>query len=179
MRLFPALLSAALLIAPFAAPTLAIAQDDLAKQIINTPNVALWNVYGPGQTHKLRKDPKVQGGGAMRVDIAKAQANVWDIGASVPINGAIKAGDNLLLIVWIRHEGEGTISIPAIIQKGTPPYSPILPGTLVATSEWQMATIKGVANGDYSAGESNVALQLGGTAGKIDLGPVFVLNQGQ
>lgn len=157
----------------------AIAQDGIEKNLINAPDVKGWNVYGDGQSHKFRKDKDVQGGGALRIDISAARPNVWDIGASAPITGAIKAGDKLILIVWARHEGEGTVEIPAVIQKGSPPYTPIVASTLTVTSEWKMATLEGVSPADYKAGEANIALQLGGQAVKLDLGPAFVLNMGQ
>ncbi|MEM9966073.1 MAG: hypothetical protein AAGC58_12080 [Asticcacaulis sp.] len=157
----------------------AMAQDGIEKNLINRPDVKGWNVYGEGQTHKFRKDKEVQGGGALRIDIAANRPNVWDIGASAPITGAIKAGDKLILIVWARHEGEGSVSIPAVIQKGSPPYTPIIASTLTVTPEWKMATLEGVSPADYAAGEANIALQLGGQAVKLDLGPAFVLNMGQ
>lgn len=156
-----------------------MAQDGIEKNLINTPDVKGWNVYGDGQTHKFRKDKTVQGGGALHIDIPAARPNVWDIGASAPITGAIKAGDKLILIVWARHEGQGSVDIPAVIQKGSPPYTPIVANSLTVTPEWKMATLEGISPADYKAGEANLALQLGGQAVKLDLGPAFVLNMGQ
>ncbi|MFT4090208.1 MAG: hypothetical protein QM645_05710 [Asticcacaulis sp.] len=153
--------------------------QNATDSLINTPDVKGWNVYGEGQTHKFRKEKAVQGGGALRIDIPAAKPNVWDIGASAPITGAIKAGDKLVLIVWARHEDSGVVTLPAVIQKGSAPYTPIVAGTLNISSEWQMVTLEGIAPADYKAGEANLALQLGGQAVKLDLGPVFVMNMGQ
>lgn len=60
-----------------AAPPVA-AQEASAPPMLNTPNAG-WNVYGPGQTHKARKDGAVQGGSAMRVAIPAKPANAWDV----------------------------------------------------------------------------------------------------
>ena len=145
--------------------------------VLNQPS-ANWKVYGPGQTHKGRKDAAVQGGGAIRVTIPAKAANAWDIGASSPIQGAIAKGDRLVLAVWARlAEGgaDGRTSIAGAIQQASPPYAPIVSGSVQLTAEWTLVHIEGVAAGDHAAGTANVALTLGGAAHTIDLGPVFVL----
>lgn len=145
--------------------------------VLNQPS-ANWNVYGPGQTHKGRKDAAVQGGGAIRVTIQTKAANAWDIGASSPITGAIAKGDKLVLAFWARLAEGGTggrTTIAGAIQQASPPYAPIVSGAVELTTEWKLVHIEGVAAGDHGAGSANVALTLGGAAHTIDLGPVFVL----
>lgn len=145
--------------------------------VLNQPS-ANWNVYGPGQTHKGRKDAAVQGGGAIRVTIPAKPANAWDIGASSPIQGVIAKGDKLILAVWARLAGggaDGRTSIGGAIQQASPPYAPIVSGSVELTGEWKLVYIEGVAASDHAAGTANVALTLGGAAHTIDLGPVFVL----
>ncbi len=145
--------------------------------VLNQPS-ANWNVYGPGQTHKGRKDAAVQGGGAIRVTIPAKPANAWDIGASSPIQGAIAKGDKLVLAIWARLTdggADGRTSIAGAIQQASPPYAPIVSGSVELTGEWKLVHIEGVAAGDHPAGTANVALTLGGAAHTIDLGPVFVL----
>lgn len=154
------------------APLLAQAAGET---MLNTPSVQDWNVYGAGQTHKLRKDDSVQGGGAMRVDVSKAPENVWDIGASAPVSGAIAKGDRLVIAFWARLESGGSADIPAVLQVASPPYAPIVAGSVTVGGEWKLVSITGAAAGDHAAGSANVALQLGGAARKIDLGPVFVM----
>ena len=145
--------------------------------VLNQPS-ANWNVYGPGQTHKGRKDAAVQGGGAIRVTIPAKPANAWDIGASSPIQGAIAKGDKLVLAVWARLAdggADGRTSIAGAIQQASPPYAPIVSGSVELTGEWNLVHIEGIAAGDHPAGTANVALTLGGAAHTIALGPVFVL----
>lgn len=151
------------------------------ETMLNTPSVQDWTVYGPGQTHKQRRDDAVQGGGAMRVTVAKAPDNVWDIGASTPVSGAIAKGDRLVVAFWARLEG-GTADaaeIPVVLQVASPPYAPILAGGVSLGSEWKLVSITGASAADHAAGSTNVALQLGGAARKIDLGPAFVMKLGK
>lgn len=148
-------------------------------QMLNEPTAG-WSVYGPGQTHRARKDGAVQGGSAMRVTIPAKPANPWDIGASVPIRDSIAKGDKLILALWIRlAEGAagtaGAAELGAAIQQNSAPYTPIVTGRLAITDEWKLVHIKGIAAEAYPAGAANVALTLGDAARTIDLGPAFVM----
>ena len=172
------LIAAALLAAPIATAQ-GQAANQAAPTVLNEPS-ANWSVYGAGQTHKGRKDPAVQGGGAMRVTIPAQPANAWDIGASAPIKGAIARGDKLVLAFWARlAEGgsNGRTRIAGSIQQASPPYAPVLSGSVELTGEWKLVHIEGIAAADHAAGTANIALTLGGGAHTIDLGPVFVLRQ--
>lgn len=148
-----------------------------APHMLNEPTAG-WTVYGPGQTHKARKDGAVQGGSAMRVTIAAKPANAWDIGASVPIRDAIAKGDKLILALWVRlAEGAagGPADLGAAIQQNSAPYTPIVAGRVAITGEWKLVHIKGIAADAHPAGKANVALTLGDAARTIDLGPAFVM----
>jgi hypothetical protein len=174
---FPVLAAlAAVLLVALGVPGGATAQQS-ADELLNAPS-ANWNVYGPGQTHKGRRDKAVQGGGAMRVTVAKLPANAWDAGASSPISGAIRKGQPLILAFWARLESggvDGKTEIAAAIQRSTSPYDPIVSGRVTLTSEWKLVHIEGKAPADYPAGAANIALSLGTAAHVIDLGPVYVM----
>lgn len=153
------------------------AQDAAAPPLLNEPTAG-WTVYGPGQTHKVRKDGAVQGGTATRVTIPAKPANAWDIGASVPINGPIAKGDRLILAFWVRLADGGEDGPPdfgAAIQQNSTPYAPIVSGRVALSGEWKLVHVKGIASSDYPAGKANVALTLGDAARTIDLGPAFVM----
>jgi len=163
-----------------AAPALAQTADN--PDILNAPGVGGWNIYGAGETHKTFKDDAVQGGGGVRVIVANATKNPWDIGMSTDIAKPIKVRDNLVLAVWARvdaSDSADSVDIPAAIQLATAPYTPVFNGTLHLTKDWQLLHIEGIANADYPAGKVNVSLQLGGQPKKVDFGPAFVLDQGQ
>ncbi len=171
------LIAVALLASPIA---MAYGQTGPAPVLLNEPS-ANWNVFGAGQTHKGRKDPAVQGGGAMRVTIAAKPANPWDVGASSTIKEPIAKGDRLVLAFWARlAEGgvEGRTQIAGSIQQAAAPYSPVISGSVELTGEWKLVHIQGVAASDHAAGAANIALTLGTAAHTIDLGPVFVLKNG-
>lgn len=171
------ILRSALLAAAFAAATLpAQGEDTAAPPLLNEPTAG-WTVYGPGQTHKARKDAAVQGGTAMRVTIAPKPANPWDIGASVPIVKPIARGDKLILAFWVRlaDGGDGVTGLGATIQQNSPPYAPIVAGRVELGPEWKLVHINGIAAADHAAGAANIALTLGDGARVIDLGPAFVM----
>ncbi|RYD59980.1 MAG: hypothetical protein EOP60_00440 [Sphingomonadales bacterium] len=168
-----ALIALAIIAAPMA-PMSAAAQDG---QTLNVPS-ANWNVYGPGQTHKARRDKLVQGGGAMRVTIPTKPGNVWDIGASTPITKPIRKGDRLVFAFWARLVAGGTDGksmLAANIQRSSAPYDAIISGQVEITGEWKLVYVRGVASADYPAGSANAALSLGGAAHTFDLGPAFVM----
>jgi hypothetical protein len=151
--------------------------DEPPPLLLNEPTAG-WTVYGPGQTHKARKDGAVQGGTAMRVTIAARPANAWDIGASVPIKGDIAKGDRLILAFWVRLADGGSgapADLGAAIQQNSAPYTPIVAGRVALSGEWKLVHVKGIAGGDHPAGKANVALTLGDAARTIDLGPAFVM----
>lgn len=169
------LLALAAIIAPVAAVA-AVAQSG-GDKILNEPSIS-WNVYGPGQTHKARKDATVQGGGAMRVTIPAKPANVWDIGASTMITKPIRKGDKLIFAFWARlvsGGADGKSMLAANIQQSSAPYAAIISGQVEIGSEWKLVHIRGIANADYPAGSANAALSLGSAAHTFDLGPAFIM----
>ena len=151
------------------------AQTDTAPPPLLNEPTAGWNVFGPGQTHKARKEAAVQGGVAMRVTIPAKPTNAWDIGASVPIDKPIAKGDKLILALWVRVADGEAGDIGAAIQQNSAPYAPIVAGRVPVTKEWQLVHINGIAAADHPAGQTNVALTLGDGARTIDLGPAFVM----
>jgi len=151
------------------------AQNEAASPPLLNEPTAGWTVFGPGQTHKARKDGAVQGGTAMRVTIAAKPANAWDIGASVPIDKPIARGDKLILALWVRVADGEAGDIGAAIQQNYAPYAAIVAGRVPVTKDWALVHINGIAAADHEAGKANVALTLGDGARTIDLGPAFVM----
>src|SRR4051794_35792635 len=81
-----------------AAPQLLHAQDsadDLMKMIINVPPVTAWRIDGISGKPKVRNDPAVQYGKAVRVDVPGKGEHPWSIAASNPIEKPVKAGDKI------------------------------------------------------------------------------------
>jgi hypothetical protein len=162
------------------APVLAQTADD--PVVLNAPGAGAWNIYGAGQTHASFKDKDVQGGGGVRITVANATVNPWDVGMSTSIDKPIKAGDHLVVAVWAKAESQdanAVVMIPAAIGLAAAPYTQVISGQLKLTTAWQLLHFEGVSNADYAVGKVNLSLQLGGQPKKVDFGPAFVLDQGQ
>ena len=163
-----------LAIAPLAA---APAQD--ALNIINDPAAPQVN----GATARLRDDPAVQGGKALRIQVKRKGANPWDVAAESAISKPIAAGDQLLMAFWVRLEkGEGGATTGTLnynaIQLGAEPYTTLLSGPVEIGPEWKLAEIRGKADKDYAAGTLKATIHLASAAQTVDLGPIFVVNLG-
>jgi hypothetical protein len=173
--------SAAALCALWAAAPPSSAADDLAKQIINTPAPAAFSVIGG--TPDLKKDPKVQGGQFLRVNVPQKGVNPWDISVSIPITQPIKAGDRLLMAFSARlvegENGAPTTTLPYnAVQQAGPPYGPVFFFSADIGKDWAQYHGQGVAAQDYKAGEVAATIQLATAKQIVDLGPVFVLDLG-
>ncbi|TFI59418.1 hypothetical protein E2493_04265 [Sphingomonas parva] len=176
-----------LLLATPLAATAVLAQDAetdaLLKQIINVPSPKAFSVQGMKPAPKVRKDGTVQGGEALRISVPGKGANAWDIAVSDPIQKPVKAGDRLVLAFWARLEkgadGATTATLPYNgIQLSSPPYSALLSAPVEIGPEWKMHEIRGVADKDYAAGALGVTIHLATAKQVVDIGPIFVLDQG-
>ena len=157
--------------------------DDLVNKIINRPPVTAWHVDGVSAQPKVRNDPGVQYGKALRVEVPGKGANPWSIAASNPIDKPVKAGDNLVLAFWARLEkgenGATNATLPYnAVQMSTAPYTALFAGPVTIGPEWKMYQVKGQANRAYAAGQLNVSIHLATAKQVVDLGPVFVLDMG-
>ena len=160
------------------------AAKSIEDRIISVPAPQAYRVDGPRGAGRVRNDAAVQGGKALRVTVNQPNAEAWRVSVSVPINKAVRAGDNLVLAFWARMErgpdGAASSTLPNnTVQLAAAPYSSLFAGGVTVTPEWQMFELRGRANRDYAAGELNVAMHLANARHVIDIGPVFVLNMEQ
>jgi hypothetical protein len=187
MKVRLAIVVAVAAVAAAAMPYVAAAQDsadDIVKQIVNRPPVTAWAIQGISGKPKVRDDPAVQYGKAVRVDVPGKGENPWSIAASNPIDKPVKAGDNLVLAFWARLEkgenGATSATLPYnAVQMSHDPYTAVFSGPATIGPEWKMVEIRGKANRAYGAGELNVSIHLATAKQVVDLGPVFVLDTGQ
>ena len=169
------------LLAGAAAP--ASSTDDIVNKIISSPVITEYRVDGT-EAHEIRKDPAVQGAKALRIHVPGKAAHEWDISLAVPITKPVKAGDELVLAMWIRlaagENGATTVQLPfAGVQLNKEPYTPVISGPVTAVSDWKMQAVKGRADKDYKVGDIGVTVHLATAKQVIDFGPVFVLDMGQ
>lgn len=157
--------------------------DDIASRIISTPAPGSFRLDGALARGSVRRDPAVQGGKALRVQVPGRSEQAWSVAVSVPVTGAVRAGDTLVLAFWARLErgenGAMATELPYnAVQMAGAPYTPLFTGAATIGPEWRMHEIRGRADRAYAAGELNVSIHLATTRQTVDLGPVFVLNMG-
>ena len=156
------------------------AQDDLARQIVNDPG----NPQVTGARASLRDDPKVQGGKALRIEVARKGQNPWDATVGGSIGKPVKAGDNLVLIFQARLEkgdkGATTATLPYnAVQLAAAPYSTVISNSADIGPDWKTIQVNGKADKDYAAGALKVTVQLATAKQTVDFGPIVVLDRGQ
>jgi hypothetical protein len=173
-------------LAPAAAQQQPSAEDDILSRVISVPNPRAYRVDGTqaGARSQVRNDAGVQGGKALRVEVPGRSEQAWTTAVAVPINRAVRSGDNLVLAFWARLErgdnGATTASLPYnAVQLSASPYTALFSGGVTVTPQWQMFEVTGRASRDHAADTLNVAIHLATGRQTIDIGPVFVLNMGQ
>lgn len=163
------------------APPPAGRQGSMLDKAVNSVHVTSWNVYGANQTHQTVTSA-VQGGHAVRVDVTAVGGASWDVSAGSVTTKPVKAGDVLLLAVWLRTErapanaAAGTAIIR--LQGTAAPYSDVVTTTVAPTGEWKLHFANAVADRDWAPGEMAATVQLAGASQTIDLGPVFIFDMG-
>jgi hypothetical protein len=163
-----------------AAPAVAIAQDDLAKKIVNDPSAP----EVTGAKASLVDDAKAQGGKALRVQVPKKGANPWDSAVGGAIKKPVARGDKLVLLFSARLEkgenGAVTATLPYnAVQLAAAPYSTLMTSAATIGPEWKDFKVEGVSDGAYAAGDLKVTIQLATARQTVDFGPIVVLDMGQ
>lgn len=166
------LILAALPLAP------APAQDGL--DIVNNPAEPRVN----GASPRLRDDPGVQGGKALRVQVRRKGANPWDVAVESTIDKPVAAGDSLMFAFWVRLEkGEGGATSATLpynaVQVSAAPYTTLFSSPVEIGPDWKLVEVRGKADSAYAAGTLKATIHLATAEQTVDLGPLFVVNLGQ
>lgn len=137
-----------------------------------------------GARAKLRDDPVVQGGKALRIEVRRKGANPWDSAVESPIVQPVKAGDSLVFAFWARlEEGEGGASTGTLpynaVQVSAAPYTTLFSAPVEVGPEWKLHEVRGKADADHSSGTLKATIHLASSAQTVDLGPLIVVNLGQ
>jgi len=159
------------------APAAAAAQD---LNIINDPAAPQVS----GASGRLRDDPGVQGGKALRIVVRERGANPWDVAVESTITQPVRAGDELLLVFWARLEkgedGAVAATLPYnAVQLSAEPYTALFSGPAEAGAEWKLHEVRGKAAADHAAGTLKATIHLATAAQTVEFGPIFVVNLGQ
>lgn len=166
---------------PEKAAAVPAARDPALDYLISTPRVTTWSVYGDGQSSQ-QLPCAATGKTCLRVALAGAKPNAWDIGAVAPLQGAIAKGDKLQVLLWARLDTEDPKAkavVPMLLQLGAPPYTAVVSGQIILTSKLEAVVIAGVAAENFVAGTVNLALQLGQLGQPVVLSAPYVLKNYQ
>lgn len=144
---------------------------------LNTPDARAWTIFGDSHYGLVPEGS----GNIFEATVAKPTENTWDVGVTVPVTGAIKAGDRIVFAVRARLKAadpDTQLDVPAVLEGVKAPYGEALNGTFVVTTQWQWLRVTGVVAADHAAGTLNAALQVGGAMKVIDLGPAVIVDEG-
>ena len=156
--------------------------DDILQYVINSPPVEFWQVNGVQTPPRPRRAEGVLGSKAISV-AARPSDQPWSTSARMPIAGAIKQGDTILLAVWARlaapPPGQATSRLPLRVEQAAPPYTAIAQDNAEIGPDWKMVYASGVAAQDFEGGATSLSVHLATAAHTVELGPALVLNFGQ
>jgi hypothetical protein len=159
-------------------PTAALAEDNIADKAINEQRVSRIAVYGSAQSNKVITDKTVLGEEAKRI-ITRGTGNNWDAAAQSVTTGKIKAGDEIICLVFLKAV-ETADNAPARValqlQQSSAPYTAEKREEINIGKEWNQYQITLTASKDYGRGEASFVVQLNFAAQTIDVGPMFILN---
>ncbi|APG62325.1 hypothetical protein LPB140_05380 [Sphingorhabdus lutea] len=151
--------------------------------ITNSANKA-WSIFGNGAKHMMVPSPNIPGTGGMAFQMTTMEkaANIYDIGAIVPIEQHIKEDDILTIAILARttpNNGEATPGKLGIrVQINEAPYAGFADNMIDISSNWRLLQIRTRANMDIPAGKGALALHFGAQKQSIEIGQVFILNSG-
>lgn len=160
------------------APAMVRAEDDIASKIINNPNPESFNIYGLKDKKQVVRDKNVQWGKALKVPVLSKGQNPWDIGMSSGVSRAIKAGDKIVTMAYLRVEnaedGAGLVNISLGLAQA--PYTALVSKTVALSAEWKPHIMETVADKDYDKDTLNYGIQFAHMKQTVFVGPVFVID---
>ncbi len=161
-------------------PELQALDDALPGTLINDPSRMDWSFYGAEQKTKNVQDPSIPGGGAaVRVEVPRAGANIYDSGANVPIRRGIAVGRDVTVAFYARTVkseapgGKGKIGVR--FQQNAAPYAGFGDTVLDVGSEWALYEVTARSDKALPTGQAVVGLQLAGAKQVIEIGQVIVV----
>jgi hypothetical protein len=152
---------------------------DIWTKTINNDSNGIWNVQPDKPKPKQIEVKGIPGEHAYRIKAHKS-ANPWDVQASSQIQGAINAGDVIMLMYYARADvpAEGGSSLTARVQLAGAPYTSTMDFTAPISTEWKSYCAHRVATAALPEKNGSVSVHLATAQQVIELGPVFVFNFG-
>jgi len=135
---------------------------------------AEWDIFSGG-AHQPITDPKVEGGKAVEV-LTPGTGGIWEVSGMRPIDGGIAKGDHIVASVWIKSDVPAKAVFRVEARAGA--RDRVNDRFIDVGTAWSKQTLDFVAEGNYLAGTTQVALLLNSGKQTIDLGPVAVIDKG-
>ena len=98
----------------------------------------------------------------------------WAIALRQNVNAFMDKGDRLLLRIWMRSPEACRVS--AFVELNRDPWPKSVSQTVGLTPQWREYTFRGECLQDFSSGEAQMGLHLGGSAGTIEIAGVRLLD---
>jgi len=132
-----------------------------------------WAIYGTSP-HQPITDAKVEGGKAVEAQ-APGTGGIWEVAGIHWVDGGIAKGDHIVASVWVKS----TVPAKAVYRiEARAGAARIGERTIDIGTDWSQQTLDFVAEDNYPAGTSQVAILLNSGKQTIDLGPISVVNKG-
>ena len=131
-----------------------------------------WAIHGG--PHQAINDSKVEGGTAVEVQ-ATGTGGIWEVAAIRTVDGGIAKGDHVVASVWVKPNVPAEIVFRIEARAGA---ARVIDRVINIGTGWSQQTLDFVAEDNYPAGTTQVALLLNSGKQTIDLGPVSVVNKG-
>ena len=151
--------------------------------LMNDPAATRWSAQGDHERAGFVASDHTPSGQAFEVAVRGRSANYWDVEALMPMNGAIREGDALLLAYDVRaveadNEAQSGLVSSGQIHKASPPWDIIVESSAPIGPDWMTVYGADVADQDYAPGETNVTIQIAGARQTLQFGNAYVLNLG-
>lgn len=148
-------------------------------ELLNNPADRKWFNFAGTGSFQERDEPKIWLGKATRYSVPTVGQQPWDVHASIPITGEIKAGDHLLIAIAARTEsaassdGKGQIGVR--VQGTKPPYDGFANNSVAVGPNWQLIRIRTTATQGFEPGAATVTIHFAAMVQAVDIGPVYVI----
>lgn len=131
-------------------------------------------------TFELQSDSS--GAKFLRAGTTSLPPRWWDVQLHWPGSAPIRKGDTLLLSLRMRtvsaQNPTGEASCNACVQRTSSPWDSVVNFDFHVGTQWRRIDLPVRAQGDFAAGEYQVALNLGFGVQSVDIADVLLLNYG-
>lgn len=137
-----------------------------------------WDISGPVKTERFAACG-IAGDSALRFTVPAAGAQPYDAVAALPLQGAIAAGDQLLVAI-IARSGQplptsGAAKLGLRVQIDATPYEGFADNMVDLAPNWKLIQLHTTARIDVPQGKGVIALHLAAQAQTLELGRVYVI----